>query len=666
MRLKIYNNLVNKHIGIRQRYHAIHDNSTGIVKVLSWIYLLWLNFAFYFLFQKWLAKGRALEAYESKRLNTKTSESIECPLGSPKQLLEKLMKYDVISFDIFDTLIFRPFSAPTDLFFLIGQKLNYLDFKRIRMEAEHKARWKQFKQNGTFEVNLEDIWAEVSEMTGLDAEEGIALEKELELSFCYANSYMRSVFDGLIEAGKHVVITSDMYLSKDVLEQILSQNGYKKYVKLYVSCEEDLAKSDGQLFDLVRKECIEDYGKNISFAHVGDNEVSDVKNARAHGFTPFHYPNVNKNAIMNRPFDMSPIVGGAYRGVVNNRLYAGMDRLNMNQEFGFVYGGLFVMGYCTFIHNYVESNNIDKVMFLSRDGEILKRIYDNMYPEDDTCYAYISRLAAAKLSAKYMKYDFLRKMVYHKATNEKTMSQVLEAMELTDLKIKNGRRKLNYGNVDSFIDYLNDNWDKVLDIYKPQRDAAGEWYRELIGEAKSALVVDIGWAGSGYVALKNLFEKEWQIDCQLIGAVAGTNTANNAEPDMSETMLLDGTMISYLYSSMENRDLYKKHDPAKDYNLYFELITSSPSPSFKGFYYDENGQIELKFAKPEDNPEGIKEIWDGIEMFVNDYRWHFGEFDYMFNISGRDAYAPMLLAASHNEKYLKTIYKNFDLKVSVG
>ena len=119
MRLKIYNNLVNKHSGIRQRYHAIHDNSTGIVKVLSWIYLLWLNFAFYFLFQKWLAKGRALEAYESKRLNTKTSESIECPLGSPKQLLEKLMKYDVISFDIFDTLIFRPFSAPTDLFFLI-------------------------------------------------------------------------------------------------------------------------------------------------------------------------------------------------------------------------------------------------------------------------------------------------------------------------------------------------------------------------------------------------------------------------------------------------------------------------------------------------------------------------------------------------------------------
>ncbi len=37
----------------------------------------------------------------------------------------------------------------------------------------------------------------------------------------------------------------------------------------------------------------------------------------------------------------------------------------------------------------------------------------------------------------------------------------------------------------------------------------------------------------------------------------------------------------------------------------------------------------------------------------------------MFNISGRDAYAPMLVAASHNERYLKAIEKRFDLKINV-
>ncbi|MDD6157488.1 MAG: hypothetical protein PUB52_10785 [Lachnospiraceae bacterium] len=39
---------------------------------------------------------------------------------------------------------------------------------------------------------------------------------------------------------------------------------------------------------------------------------------------------------------------------------------------------------------------------------------------------------------------------------------------------------------------------------------------------------------------------------------------------------------------------------------------------------------------------------------------------YMFRISGRDAYAPMLVAASHHEKYLKEIEKRFALEIQVN
>ena len=34
----------------------------------------------------------------------------------PKELLNKLCEYDVVSFDVFDTLIFRPFTSPRVLF----------------------------------------------------------------------------------------------------------------------------------------------------------------------------------------------------------------------------------------------------------------------------------------------------------------------------------------------------------------------------------------------------------------------------------------------------------------------------------------------------------------------------------------------------------------------
>ncbi len=667
MRLKIYNFFVNKHTGIRQRYHRLHDNSSGLVKMLSWLYLIWLNFAYYILFQRWLDKVKDIEIYETKRLKTDKPESSIYSFGTPKQLVAKLSTYDIISFDIFDTLIFRPFSEPTDLFFFIGQKLNYLDFKRIRMEAEHRARLHKYDKRGSFEVTLQEIWKRLSVMTGLDAEKGMNLEIELENKFCYANPYMFQVYQELMSEGKHIVITSDMYLPRKVLERILKNNGYEGYEGLFISCEVGESKGGGKLFDYVKDQCMAKYGKNITLAHIGDNEISDVKKAKAYGFTPFHYPNVNRNTLMRRSYDMSPIIGGAYRGIINNRIYSGLDAFNMNQEYGFIYGGLFVLGYCKYIHDYVTNNDIDKVLFLSRDGEVIKRIYDRLYPDDDTAYVYISRLAAAKLTAGYMKYDYLHKMVYHKIGLGKTLNEVLEAMELTKLMhtSKKFEKKLTYENVDDFVDYLNSNWSRVLSIYKPQRDAAGKWYRDVIGNAKSAVAVDIGWAGSGFMALRNLFEKEWNIDCRLTGIVAGTNTAHNAEPDMSETMLLDGTLSSYLYSSMINRDLYKKHNPAKDYNLFFELITSSPSPSFRGFYFDENGEIELRFSEPEDNPEGIRDIWYGIETFVSDYVDHFKDYDYMFNISGRDAYAPMVLAASLNEKYLKAVYKNFDLKVTV-
>ena len=86
----------------------------------------------------------------------------------------------------------------------------------------------------------------------------------------------------------------------------------------------------------------------------------------------FYYPNVNRNALLYRSYDMSAVVGGAYRGIVNNKLYNGTEQSPMEYEYGYIYGGLFVLGYCNFIHTYAREHGIDKLLFLSRDGDIFK------------------------------------------------------------------------------------------------------------------------------------------------------------------------------------------------------------------------------------------------------------------------------------------------------
>lgn len=115
MRQIIYRMLVNRKSGIREKYHRVHDGTTGIRKVVSWGWLLWLNLCYYLFFCRFLGKSGKMEMYEEKRIPLKKSKSgIACETRDVKKYVEFLMEYDVISFDLFDTLLFRPFSEPGD------------------------------------------------------------------------------------------------------------------------------------------------------------------------------------------------------------------------------------------------------------------------------------------------------------------------------------------------------------------------------------------------------------------------------------------------------------------------------------------------------------------------------------------------------------------------
>jgi len=118
-----------------------------------------------------------------------------------------------------------------------------------------------------------------------------------------------------------------------------------------------------------------------------------------------------------------------------------------------------------------------------------------------------------------------------------------------------------------------------------ERDKKRRKYKELKGINRAA-AVDIGWAGSGALSLSYLVEKVWKLPCQITGIIAGTNTIHNAEPDAGEIFLQNGKLVSYLFSQSHNRDVMKKHDPDKDYNVYWELLLSSCQRKFLGYGFE--------------------------------------------------------------------------------
>ncbi len=675
MRMQLYAFLVNRHSEIRERYHRYRDyglspfscrdirrggkvdrsltagqsmttkSNRGGNRILAWGYLLWLNLAYCF---GGLTKQSGNEQdYESCWLYTDRSESNtawEKHLDADGYVTQ-LAGFDVISFDIFDTLLFRPFSDPRDLFRFFGTEFGILDLGRIRMEQEVLARQDCHALEGHGEVDLEGIWRRMERETGIPAVRGMAAEMDLEERFCHANPFMRQVLNRLQAMGKEVIAVSDMYLSGTFLADLLEKNGCG-VKRVYVSCEYGAGKADGGLFNVVRR----DFGEGVSIAHVGDNPHSDVEMALKQGIAALHYPNVHTAAAPYRPWDMSPVVGGAYRGVVGQHLYSGTGMYSMEYEYGFVYGGLFVLGYCHFIHEYCQRHGVERVLFLARDGDILKQAYDRMYPEEDTAYVYWSRSASVSLMAEYDRHDYFRRDITHRAGTGISVHDALVSMGLEDLEagmeafckrqdaqgksrtIHPGDR-LDSRNGEILKEYLLTNFDRIRAYCREQQAWAKAYISEKLAGVSHAAAVDIGWAGSGALGLSCLAARAFGLSCRITGILAGTNTIHNAEPDAAEIFLQEGKLVSYLFSQSHNRDVMKRHDPSKNYNIYWELLLASPSRQFLGFgpgrgessgpwakslqgqgclQESEVSRPILRFGKADANQEGIREIQRGI------------------------------------------------------
>lgn len=203
---------------------------------------------------------------------------------TPKEAAKQLSGYDVVSFDVFDTLIFRPFSEPAELFQCVADRIQIPEFRKIRCEMERKARQIQNRKEGNMEVTLDEIYALIERETGIK-KEGKEIELLEEYRVCYANPYMKQVVEELRKMEKRLIFISDMYLNSSQIFQILAYAGYSGFDRGYVSSEYRKSKSSGELYRIVHDR----EGKTCSIAHVGDNEVADVVQAKRYGLDAYYY-----------------------------------------------------------------------------------------------------------------------------------------------------------------------------------------------------------------------------------------------------------------------------------------------------------------------------------------------------------------------------------------
>lgn len=207
--------------------------------------------------------------------------------GSNRQeIMEQIKDYDIVSFDVFDTLLLRPYAKPTDMFYDL-EKVNRLEnFHDERIEAEKNAR--QLSLSPEKEVNLFEIYQELAKIYSMDAQKYAPQELRMEKEKCFLNQDFIPILEKLSEKHQYVIAVSDMYLPKKELADLLDKCGAQGIKDIFVSCEYGVGKANGLLFEAVKKAY-----PDKSIVHVGDNLHSDVIGCKQCGITGILYRRKN-------------------------------------------------------------------------------------------------------------------------------------------------------------------------------------------------------------------------------------------------------------------------------------------------------------------------------------------------------------------------------------
>ena len=301
------------------------------------------------------------------------------------EIQKQIDAHNIVSFDIFDTLLLRPYVKPTDLFLHLEKTENAQGFAEARIEAEKKARK---VCTDAEDITLDEIYDEIADVYKNFKPKEIELERQV----LQPNPEMKEVFDYAVKQGKKIIIISDMYLPAKFLADVLHKKGFKDFQKIYVSGEYGKTKSTGNLYKFVTA----DLGVSAKdILHIGDNESSDKVRAEKIGLKAVLYPKA-----INRLFAENKRAKIFYENHTDNlevSVILGMLALNPSlgnywQDFGYMYAGPVILGYMQWLAEQLEKDKISEVMFVARDGYTLEKVFNLIAPKKfKTHYFYAPR-----------------------------------------------------------------------------------------------------------------------------------------------------------------------------------------------------------------------------------------------------------------------------------
>lgn len=551
---------------------------------------------------------------------------------------QNIDQHDVISFDIFDTLLSRNVSAPADVFTITHELFNQEsdftlqdDFRPLRINAERRARLNKTSAD----VTLDDIYDHLKELRPDYPESILETLKKFELK-AETSSLVRgraaSLYDYARSRGKKVAIVSDMYLPKRAIEQFLHKNNISGWDFLLVSCDDHLSKASGTAFVALHEQF-----PGASVLHIGDNYHDDIVMAQQNGIDAQHIQStvevLRNSDTLNRYFsvwerrvatpetvNINEVGQSVIDGLVAKYVAEGA---NGNERIGFAVLGPLLLGFSQWLHESLQADGCDKVLFLARDGNIMHKAYNLIYGKDAVANEYIfgSRRALVFPSLRVLSGEDIR--TFAQLDRGANLSATLDTFNLSksDPAVKAAAKKagvkLSENNIDSsnaprVEAMLLSLKEKILVTISDERKVVLR-YLQSVGYDKATskvAVCDIGWNGSVRTVIEGYVGRE------VPGYYLGLRNVEKTQHV--------GDKIKGYFDARKDFD-WKEFAPVVAGGVeVIELLFSNPDQGpIRKIELNENGEFiapENKHDFPEEQREMIRQIQSSALAFIKAYQ----------------------------------------------
>jgi FMN phosphatase YigB (HAD superfamily) len=319
----------------------------------------------------------------------------------------------LIAFDFFDTLFCRPLLHPESVKAIVsrrvGSEVGHL-YKEYRAIAEQQAR-----SAAGLDVGLDQIYVRLGELTGLaenNLQELRRAEEQIEAELLEPRLDTVNLYRTILGTGKPVAIITDTFLPQEFLRKNLKEAGITEYDTLFVSNAVGLRKDRGDLY----KHVLAHYAIQPSeMLMIGDHERSDIQIPCDMGALFFHllrpvelarglprFSSLIDHHERRADLDAELTLGLVVRKNFSPIFYQEFDPESLIRatpyNWGYSLVGPLLVSFANWLLLKSRSDGIDRFYFLSREGKIIKQVFDLWCEEEQnppqTKYLILSRRAA--------------------------------------------------------------------------------------------------------------------------------------------------------------------------------------------------------------------------------------------------------------------------------